>query len=160
MKRTGRDRSVEYGVQYQETDIAFISRLMEHEGIYYYFKHEKGQHSRVMTDDVALHAPVPGYESIPYYGPDRVSTPQEEYISMWEISAQVTPDGYATVDYDFTKPGARLDAVSKRAGGSEPGNLAMFEWQGGFQEGPHGDQSPRGRLEELPNNRQQDQDQT
>src|SRR3546814_5179550 len=109
MKRTGRDRSVEYGVQYQETDIAFISRLMEHEGIYYYFKHEKGQHSRVMTDDVALHAPVPGYESIPYYGPDRVSTPQEEYISMWEISAQVTPDGYATVDYDFTKPGASLD---------------------------------------------------
>src|SRR3546814_19073893 len=68
---------------------------------------------------------------------------------MWEISAQVTPDGYATVDYDFTKPGASLDAVSKRAGGSGPGNLEMFEWQGGFQEAQHGEQYARVRLVEL-----------
>jgi type VI secretion system secreted protein VgrG len=109
-----------------------------------------------MTDDIGSHEPVPGYESIPYYGPDRVSTPQEEYISMWEISAQVTPDGYATVDYDFTKPGASLDAVSKRAGGSEPGNLEMFEWQGGFQEPQHGEQYARVRLEELQSIQEQD----
>src|SRR3546814_3557718 len=85
MKLTGSYRSWEYCVQYQETDFAFISRLMEHEGIYYYFKHEKGQHTLLMTDDIALHVPVPGYESIPYYGSDRVSTPQEDYISKWEI---------------------------------------------------------------------------
>jgi len=156
MKLTGSYRSWEYCVQYQETDFAFISRLMEHEGIYYYFKHDKGQHTLVMTDDIASHAPVPGYETIPYYGPDRVSTPQEEYISMWEISAQVTPDGYATVDYDFTKPGASLDAMSKRAGGSEPGNLEMFEWQGGFQEAQHGEQYARVRLEELQSIQEQD----
>jgi len=156
MKLTGSYRSWEYCVQYQETDFAFISRLMEHEGIYYYFKHDKDQHTLVMTDDIGSHEPVPGYESIPYYGPDRVSTPQEEYISMWEISAQVTPDGYATVDYDFTKPGASLDAVSKRAGGSEPGNLEMFEWQGGFQEPQHGEQYARVRLEELQSIQEQD----
>ena len=156
MKLTGSYRSWEYCVQYQETDFAFISRLMEHEGIYYYFKHDKDQHTLVMTDDIASHAPVPGYESIPYYGPDRVSTPQEEYVSMWEISAQVTPDGYATVDYDFTKPGASLDAVSKRPGGSEPGNLEMFEWQGGFQEAQHGEQYARLRLEELQSIQEQD----
>jgi len=156
MKLTGSYRSWEYCVQYQETDFAFISRLMEHEGLYYYFKHDKGQHTLVMTDDIGSHAPVPGYESIPYYGPDRMSTPQEEYVSMWEISAQVTPDGYATVDYDFTKPGASLDAMSKRPGGSEPGNLEMFEWQGGFQEAQHGEQYARVRLEELQSIQEQD----
>ena len=149
MKLTGSYRSWEYCVQYQETDFAFISRLMEHEGIYYYFKHEKGQHTLVLSDDIGSHSPVAGYETVPYYGPDRVSTPQEEYISMWEVAAQVTPDGYATVDYDFTKPGASLDAMSKRKGGSEPGNLEMFEWQGGFQEAQHGEQYARIRLEEL-----------
>ena len=156
MKLTGSYRSWEYCVQYQETDFAFVSRLLEHEGIYYYFKHDKGQHTLVLTDDISLHGPVPGYESLPYYGPDRVSTPREEYISMWEISAQVTPDGYATVDYDFTKPGASLDAVSKRPGGSEPGNLEVFEWQGGFQEAQHGEQYARVRLEELQSSQEQD----
>ncbi|WP_459617458.1 type VI secretion system Vgr family protein [Bordetella sp. 2513F-2] len=149
MKLTGSYRQWEYCVQYQETDFAFISRLMEHEGIYYYFRHDKGQHTLVMTDDIASHGEMPGYAAIPYYGPDRVTRPREEYISAWEIGAQITPDGYATTDYDFTKPGAGLDAVSRRTGGSEIGNLEVFEWQGGFQEPEHGEQYARIRLEEL-----------
>lgn len=149
MKLSGSYRNWEYCVQYQETDFAFISRLMEHEGIYYYFKHENGQHTLVMTDDIASHKATPGYDSIPYYGPDRLGKPQEEYVSMWEVVAQITPDGYATTDYDFTKPGASLDSVSKRAGGSQNGNLEMFEWQGGFQEPDHGEQYSRVRLQEL-----------
>ncbi len=149
MKLSGTYRSWEYCVQYQETDFAFVSRLMEHEGIYYYFKHEDGQHTLVMTDDISSHGPTPGYYSIAYYGPDRLSRPQEEYISLWEVVAQITPDGYATTDYDFTKPGASLDAVSKRSGGSENGNLEMYEWQGGYQETDHGEQYSRVRLQEL-----------
>jgi type VI secretion system secreted protein VgrG len=154
-KLTGSYRSWEYCVQYQETDFAFISRLMEHEGIYYYFKHDQGQHTLVMTDDIASHGPMPGYADLPYFGPDRVTTPREEYVSMWEVAAQVTPDGYATVDYDFTKPGASLDAMSRRKGGSEPGNLEVFEWQGGFQEAHHGEQYARVRLEELQSTQEQ-----
>ena len=149
MKLSGSYRNWEYCVQYQETDFAFVSRLMEHEGIYYYFRHEDGQHTLVMTDDISSHKATPGYDSIPYYGPDRLARPQDEYISMWEVVAQITSDGYATTDYDFTKPGASLDAVSKRSGGSENGNLEMYEWQGGFQEPDHGEQYSRVRLQEL-----------
>ena len=148
-------RQWEYCVQYQETDFAFISRLMEHEGIYYYFRHENGKHTLVMTDDMSSHAQMAGYETIPYYGPDRLGKPQEEYISMWEVAAQITPDGYATVDYDFTKPGAALDAVSRAPGGSERGNLEMFEWQGGYQEAEHGEHYSRIRLQQLQSNRSQ-----
>ncbi|WP_170940365.1 type VI secretion system tip protein TssI/VgrG [Bordetella genomosp. 7] len=110
---TGVYRNWEYCVQYQETDFAFISRLMEHEGIYYYFKHSNGQHTLVMTDDASMHQPVAGYGDIPYYGPDRLSRPNEEYVSVWEVSSEIAPDGYATTDYDFTKPATSLEVISR-----------------------------------------------
>ncbi len=142
-------RNWEYCVQYQETDFAFISRLMEHEGIYYYFQHKNGSHTLVITDDMATHEPQPAYSTVPYYGPDRFAQPQEEYVSAWEIAAQITPDGYATTDYDFTKPRASLEAVSRNSGGSQSGNLEIYEWQGGYQEPDHGEQYSRVRLQEL-----------
>ena len=63
----------EYCVQYQETDFNFVSRLMEHEGIYYYFQHEMGRHTLVLADAFGAHSAVPGYASIPYHsaGPRR-----------------------------------------------------------------------------------------
>jgi len=154
-KLTGSYRTWEYCVQYQETDFAFISRLMEHEGIYYYFRHENGRHTMVMVDDAASHDAQPGYETIPYYGPDRLAIPQDEYISMWEVASTITPDGYATVDYDPLKPGASLDAVSRQPGGSRRGGLEMFEWQGGFQEPDHAEQYSKVRLQELQATRKQ-----
>ena len=53
-------------MQYRETDFNFISRLMEEEGIYYYFKHEKGKHSLVLADSRAAHSVADGYAKIPF----------------------------------------------------------------------------------------------
>lgn len=72
-RMVGNYRKWEYGVQYEESDFAFISRLMEHEGMYYWFRHEDGVHTLVISDDMAQHEPFPGLEDIPYYGPDRVA---------------------------------------------------------------------------------------
>ena len=41
---------LEYCVQYRETDLNFVSRLMEQHGIYYFFKHEGGKHTLVLAD--------------------------------------------------------------------------------------------------------------
>ncbi len=49
-----------YCVQYRETDFNFVSRLMEQEGIYYYFRHADGKHTLVLTDSTAKHVPAPG----------------------------------------------------------------------------------------------------
>src|SRR5262249_12579214 len=43
----------EYCVQYRETAFNFISRLAEHEGIYYFFKHEDGKHTMVLADSAS-----------------------------------------------------------------------------------------------------------
>jgi type VI secretion system secreted protein VgrG len=57
-------------VQYRETDFNFVSRLMEQEGIYYYFKHEIDKHTLVLADSVSSHEAFPGYEKLPYFPPD------------------------------------------------------------------------------------------
>jgi type VI secretion system secreted protein VgrG len=101
-------RQWEYCVQYQETDFAFVSRLMEHEGIYYYFKHEKNQHTLVLADDMGAHEPLPEYPKIGYLATDRVSDPGREVIDQWEVTEEIRPGTYVVDDFDFKKPKADL----------------------------------------------------
>lgn len=148
-KLTGSYRTWEYCVQYQETDFAFISRLMEHEGIYYWFRHEDGKHVLVLTDDVSQQEPFPGLETLPYIGPDRVVQPDKEHISRWEPAEQVTPGKFATVDYDFKKPAASLDALRSNPGAYANGDLEVYEWMGGYTEPDQGEHYSQVRLEAL-----------
>ncbi len=53
-----------YCTQYRESDLAFISRLMEREGIYYFFRHERDDHVLVLADGRGAHQPAPGYETV------------------------------------------------------------------------------------------------
>ena len=62
-------RKWEYCVQYRETDFNFVSRLMEEEGIYYYFRHTDGHHTLVLTDSASTHATFAGYETIVFISP-------------------------------------------------------------------------------------------
>ena len=72
-------REWDYCVQYRESDLNFVSRLMEHEGIYYYFEHSKGEHTLVLCDDIGAHAPFPEYATIPFNGPES-SLMEEELL--------------------------------------------------------------------------------
>ena len=62
----GNYRTWNYCVQYRETAFHFVSRLMEEEGIYYYFTHENGKHSLVLCDSPASHQEFPGYGELLY----------------------------------------------------------------------------------------------
>lgn len=55
-----------YCVQYRESDFAFASRLMEEEGIFYYFQHTQDGHQLIVTDQAQVHPEVPAPTSIPY----------------------------------------------------------------------------------------------
>ena len=102
-----------YCMQYRETDFSFISRLFEHEGIYYYFTHQDGRHVMVLVDDPGKHKTVDGYDSVPYLpagGNPAVSS--SEYLFEWVATKQVQPGSYATNDYDFTAPRNSLAATA------------------------------------------------
>jgi type VI secretion system secreted protein VgrG len=104
----------EYVVQYRETYFDFLSRLMEEEGIYYWFQHEKGQHVMMLGDDRASHKTVPGYEKLPFIDPKVNASPRQEHFSEWRVSHAVVTGTYAVNDFDFEVPGADLQAKSSR----------------------------------------------
>ena len=154
-KLTESYRDWEYCVQYQESDFDFVCRLMEHEGIYYWFHHANGEHTLVLTDDMSTHEPAPGYDTYTYYDSQMHLLAHEEFVSDWQVQAQITPGGYATVDYDFRKPSARLDSTSKNVEAANTDKLEIYEWQGGYQEVDHGEKYARIRLQEIQGAREQ-----
>ena len=63
-RTTGNYDQIDYCVQYRETDLNFISRLMEWFGIYYYFEHSDSKHMLILADAKSSHSPVPMYCAI------------------------------------------------------------------------------------------------
>ena len=70
-------------MQYRETDFNFISRLMEQEGIFYYFKHEDGKHTLVMNNDASSLEACPNLAQARYL-PDSGMEEWEDGVSTWE----------------------------------------------------------------------------
>jgi len=142
-------RAWEYCVQYQETDFNFMCRLLEHEGIYYYFEHSAGSHKLVFADDIGAHATLPGYARIPHLPSDKMVVPDEEFIDEWQMVQEVESGSYVTTDYDFEKPSANLTTVSVEALPYPNGDQEAYEWPGGYVETKWGSQYASTRLEEL-----------
>ncbi|NRO97448.1 type VI secretion system tip protein VgrG [Paraburkholderia sp. NMBU_R16] len=139
----------EYCVQYNETDAAFVSRLMETEGIYYYFEHAVGTHTLVLCDAMASHSTLPGYATIPFIGPDRTAIAEREHIDSWQPAQQVSVGTHQATDYDYTKPRADLLAQRVDPRGHDYDSYAIFEWPGGYRDEAPGTRYGRVRLEEL-----------
>ncbi|RWO88416.1 type VI secretion system tip protein TssI/VgrG [Mesorhizobium sp.] len=102
----------EYCVQYDESDLDFVQRLLEHEGILYFFEHDEGKHTLVLADAMNKLKPAPGYEKVPYHFEGQGSRRDVEYITEWIPGSSVRPGAYVHTDYDFKKPGADLMAKS------------------------------------------------
>ena len=135
---SGTYREWEYCVQYRETDFNFVSRLMEQEGIYYYFKHENNKHTLVLSDSVSSHETYPGYEKIPYFPPDEHLRRERDHIYDWSISQEVQPGIYSLNDFDFTRPKANLQVKSSQARKHARSSMEIFDYPGeyvGFNEG-------------------------
>jgi type VI secretion system secreted protein VgrG len=146
---SGTYRSWTYCVQYRETDFNFVSRLMEQEGIYYYFRHESNRHMLVLADSVSSHDPFPGYEKIPYFPPDEHLRREEHHIHEWTISQEVQPGVYALTDYDFENPKANLQVKSSIARGHAQAKMEIFDYPGEYTQTNDGDAYVRARIEEI-----------
>lgn len=146
-KLAGNYRTWEYCVQYQESSLAFISRLMELEGISYHFRHENDSHTLVLTDAPQQFQPFSGYEVIPYHQTPTGGVTREEGIASWEQEARVTPGLYSLDDYDFRKPNAWLLQARQNPTSPQPGNINVHDWPGRYVEHGHGEFYARIRQE-------------
>ena len=141
-------RTWEYCVQYRETDFNFIHRLMEQEGIYYFFKHENGTHTMVLADSISAHEAIPGYEEVPYHGPSQQPL-DKETISKWVIQQEIETGAYAINDFDFKAPAKSLLAKSQVLREHAASQYEMYDYPGEYTETSSGEHYAKVRIQEL-----------
>lgn len=146
---SGSYREWEYCVQYRETDFNFVSRLMEQEGIYYYFTHDNGKHTLVLADGYSSHSKFAGYDQIPYFPPDIHDHRERDHLSEWLSFKQVQPGAYALNDFDFKAPRKNLRAVLNQPKSHALADFEMYDYPGEYVEPGDGNNYSKIRLQEL-----------
>ncbi|HJR28040.1 MAG TPA: type VI secretion system tip protein VgrG, partial [Pseudomonas sp.] len=141
-------REWEYCVQYRETSFDFVSRLMEQEGIYYFFRHEQGRHVLVLADAYGAHTSAPGYASVPYY-PKNEQQRERDHIHDWHLAQQVQPGSLELNDYDFQRPSARIDVRSAMPRPHTAGDYPLYDYPGTYVQSEDGEHYARTRIEAL-----------
>lgn len=144
----GSYRNWEYCVQYEESDFNFISRLMEHEGMYYWFEHVDAQHTLVIGDDKNIHQAYSAYETLLYLDEQTNVSSDKEHVLNWHRKVGMTTAKYSTIDYDFRKPNIKLDHSENHPISGDRDDSEYYEWQAGYQELDHAELYARVRLEE------------
>lgn len=141
-------REWEYCVQYRETSFDFVSRLMEQEGIYYFFRHEQDRHVLVLADAYGAHTTVPGYASIPYYPKDEQQR-ERDHMHNWHLAQEVQPGSLELNDYDFQRPSASIDVRSAMPRPHTAGDYPLYDYPGTYVQSEDGEHYARTRIEAL-----------
>lgn len=148
LKLSGSYEPKEYCVQYRETDFNFVSRLMEQEGIYYFFKHENGKHTLILADSISAHTPFDGYEEVTFQELERGASGRE-VITDWVVEKEVQPGAYALNDFDFEKPKASLLSSSNVTRQHGAAAFEVYDYPGEYVAPGDGERLAQVRLDEL-----------
>ncbi|MEM8736420.1 MAG: type VI secretion system tip protein TssI/VgrG, partial [Planctomycetota bacterium] len=108
MRLSGEYEKRDYCVQYCESDFNFLHRILQSEGIYYFFEYSEEKHCMVLADDVQAHASASGNETI-LYRPTK-DTRLDEFLTELKTSRKFVTGAVELGDYDFEKPRAKLTA--------------------------------------------------
>lgn len=119
----------DYCVQYRESGLNFISRLMEQEGIYYFFTHAAGTHTMVLADGVGAHSKAVRFDRVAYLGSREAVLLDEAAVEDWVASCGRDATKYQLIDYDPLKPKTSQLATGTASGhGTGPEG---FDFPGG-----------------------------
>ncbi len=138
-----------YCVQYRESDFSFVARLLEHEGIYWYFEHTDGAHKLVLVDSQSAHDAASGYETLRYIEDAAHAPPDQEYISNWVFSEGVKTGKSVLTSYDFERPSTPLQVETAHIRSHELADYERFDFQGDYVQKADGSQWVENRMDEL-----------
>jgi hypothetical protein len=99
---------LEFCVQYRETALNFVSRLMEEVGIFYFFRHEKDRHVLVIADRNVSFGALPDPQLI--YAPASL---QSGHVTRWEHTYAFRPSRWSQKDFNFETPSTDLTTTEK-----------------------------------------------
>ena len=133
----------EYCVQYRETDLAFASRLMEEEGIYYFFNHSSSGHQMVLANTPQSHPAVPYLPSVTFEESARAAM-EEDRVFDWSKGQEIRSGKFTAWDYTFEMPTKHLDAektildtvtvgtVTHKLKVANNDSLELYDYPGGY----------------------------
>ncbi|MDW3224237.1 MAG: type VI secretion system tip protein TssI/VgrG [Paracoccaceae bacterium] len=98
----------DYTVQFGESDLDFAKRLLEDEGIFYFFETGSGEATLVLSDDIGALDPAPGYETVNYNPEGSELLEDVDTIQHWHCQSAVVSGAVAHTNYDFMNPGTNL----------------------------------------------------
>ncbi|PCE24640.1 type VI secretion system Vgr family protein [Burkholderia ubonensis] len=111
-----------------ETDWAFLQRLWEEWGIWWWFEHDGGYHRLVLCDTMGGHHPHgDAYETLRYLPPDGKRI-DEEHIHALSVTSRLTSGRVTVTDYDYTRPHANLAATEENPRGTASADGEIYGW--------------------------------
>ena len=147
-----------YCVQYRESDWAFLCRLMEEDGIFYFFEHQQDKHVLVMGDSPGACKPIQGDENVLFRQRDGLVM-GDDFVSSFRFAEEIQPGQVSLRDFNFKKPDLPMEV---QQGAEQDKDLEVYDYPGEYQDPGRGS-SAKGatlaklRLEELQASRTQGQ---
>ena len=136
----------DYCVQYHETDFQFVTRLLEQEGIYYFYEHENGKHALVLADSPKEHKPCPQQDTV---GCQLTvgGIEDEDMINTLGWMQEIRFGKYTTKDYNFLMPTTNLQVEVPTKISLGQGDRELYDFPGEYETRNEGDQYANIRMQ-------------
>ncbi|WP_234464237.1 type VI secretion system Vgr family protein [Paracoccus caeni] len=121
--------TLEYTVQYRESDLDFARRQMERHGISFHFKHAMGSHTLALTDDVLAHQTIGARPFKSYNGHHQSDG---EHFWDWTPERNITTGAIRLTDYDFKKPDQAMEVDRLGDAANAQGQIESFDYPGDY----------------------------
>lgn len=138
------ERKRSFCVQYRETDFDFISRLMEEEGIFYFFQHSEHCHTLILSDHKTVHQPISGKCTIPFNSGGICG--EEDSVRSFSFSDRLASGAFTHSNFSFEKPS--LDLTTRKTAGINH-DLEIYDYPAPHTTQALGSELARVRMEEL-----------
>lgn len=123
--------SLEYTVQYGESDADFVRRQLERHGITWSWKHAAGSHTLLLTDAEFALPMVPG-DTRPYYGAESFHQDDEEQFRKWSSAKRITTGAVRLTEYNFKTPKAAQEVDQEGDAAHTRGDVESYDWPGDY----------------------------
>ena len=141
----------DYCVQYRETDLNFISRLLEEEGIFYFFEHSAEKHLLVFGDSTVNYQPIAGERNdedkteVGFHLADGLA-PDMDFVRHFIFASQIQTGKVTIRDFNYEKPDVDLTAHEE---GDTHQMLEVYDYPGEFNDEGIGKNLAQVRLQEA-----------
>jgi type VI secretion system secreted protein VgrG len=143
-------KPISYCTQYQESDLNFVLRLLEQEGLFFTFEHSQEGHRMIISDDSSMLPQLERQPLIRYHSASVTET--ADSITAWSSARRMQPTRLTLKSFDYKQPGnphlVQLNSVNQQG---EVGQYEVFEYEGlyGYADSDEGMRKARRRLEAM-----------